>query len=233
MVPILKKHSLHRVCWFCFQTCHLEANSSMVVEVTYQSLTLLFSGYKLPPCTLPSFTGPLALLSDNRFCPRSNSAAALHLVLLAYAYLCTNRWWPAIPMKASGRGERGGNVCAFGMIKDRFLFIQNCRNCPFLPNFTIKYISKNIFIGCSTSPSTKLTLSKYFLNRILKRHITIHYNTLMLDITYTTSLVSTNVARLCASNLCQHFTARLLSRYVWVVRVSDKINLQHINSDSP
>ena len=40
---------------------------------------------------------------------------SLHLVLLANAYLCTNRWWTAISLKASGPGERGGNVCAFGM----------------------------------------------------------------------------------------------------------------------
>ena len=51
------------------------------------------------------------------------SAAALHLVLLAYAYLCTNRWWTAISLKASGRGERGGNVCSFGVINDRTISV--------------------------------------------------------------------------------------------------------------
>ena len=38
----------------------------------------------------------------------SFSAASIRLPI------CINRWWAAISMKASSRGERGGNVCAFG-----------------------------------------------------------------------------------------------------------------------
>ena len=59
-------------------------------------------------------------ISDYRFCPRSDKVAAIHLVLLTYAYLCTNRWWVAISPKASGHGERGGNVCAIGVINNTY-----------------------------------------------------------------------------------------------------------------
>ena len=59
----------------------------------------------------------LSFMSSQQQCSIASFSAAS--IMPTYVLTIKKQWWTAISLKASGFGERGNNVCAFGVINDK------------------------------------------------------------------------------------------------------------------